>query len=133
MQGTLVKYLNIRIIQSDLGISYDQTEHIERKILQKHFPDDKIGDTIMKEVHTPFRTDNQYEIDLFQLPATKEELKKLVKRYGAGFSSILGDIIIMHVWVWSRPDLGYSTTRLGQYTHALNTASFQGLYCALQF
>ena len=86
----------------------------------------------MKEVHTPFRTDNQYEIDLLeQLPATKEELKELVKRYGAGFSSILGDI--MHVWVWSRPDLGYSTTRLGQYTHAPNTASFQGLYRALRF
>jgi hypothetical protein len=78
MQGTLIKYLNIRIIQSDLGISYDQTEHIKRKILQKHFPDDKIGDSIMKEVHTPFRTDNQYEIDLLeQLPATKEELKEL--------------------------------------------------------
>jgi hypothetical protein len=120
-QGSLIKYLNIRIVQSTLGISYDQTEHIERKILQKHFPDDKIGDSIMKEVHTPFRTDNQYKIDLLeQLPATKEELKELIKKYGAGFSSILGDI--MHVWVWSRPDLGYSTTRLGQYTHAPNTA-----------
>jgi hypothetical protein len=131
-QGSIIKYLNIRIVQSIHGISYDQTEHIERKILQKHFPNDKIGDSIMKEVHTPFRTDNQYEIDLLeQLPATKEELKELVKRYGAGFSSILGDI--MHVWVWSRPDLGYSTTRLGQYTHSPNTASFQGLYRVLRF
>jgi hypothetical protein len=93
----------------------------------KHFPDEKIGDSIMKEVHTPFRTDSQFEIDLLeQLPATKEELKALEIKYGAGFSSILGDI--MHVWVWSRPELGYSTTRLSQYTHAPNTASFQGLY-----
>lgn len=39
----------------------------------------------------------------------------------------------MHVWVWSRPELGYSTTRLSQYTHAPNTASFQGLYRMLRF
>jgi hypothetical protein len=82
--GTKIKYLNIRIIQSDLGISYNQTEHIEHKIIQKHFLPEKIGKFTMKEVHTPFRTDSQYKIDLAeQLPATKEELKELVEKYGA--------------------------------------------------
>lgn len=130
--GPLLKYLNTRIIQSEFGVSYDQTEHIEHKIIKKHFPDDKIGDSIMKEVHTPFRTDSQYEIDLSeQLPATKEELKKLIEKYGAPFASILGDI--MHVWVWSRLDIGYATSRLSQYTHAPNTAAFQGLYRILRY
>jgi hypothetical protein len=125
--GTAVKYLNNRIIQSDLGISYNQTEHIKHKIIQKHFPPQKIGDSMMKEVHTPFRTDSQYEIDLAeQLPATKEELKELVEKYGAEYRSILGDI--MHVWVWSRLDIGYATQRLSSYTHASNAAAFAGVY-----
>lgn len=86
----------------------------------------------MKAVHTPFRTDNQFELDLLeQLPATKEELTLLEKKYAGGFSSILGEI--MHVWVWSRPEIGYATTRLSQYTHVPNAASFQGLYRVLRF
>jgi hypothetical protein len=86
----------------------------------------------MKAVHTPFRTDSQFEIDLLeQLPASKEELKALELKYGATFASILGDI--MHVWVWSRPDIGFSTTRLSQYTHAPNAASFAGLYRVLRY
>jgi hypothetical protein len=86
----------------------------------------------MKAVHTPFRTDSQLEIDLLeQLPASKEELKALELKHGATFASILGDI--MHVWVWSRPDIGFSTTRLSQYTHAPNAASFAGLYRVLRY
>ena len=129
--GTELKYLNIRIIQSDHGISYDQTEHIH-KMLKKYFPDEKIADSTMKEVHTPFRTDNQFEIDLLeQLPATKEQLKLLEKKYGAGYSSILGDL--MHIWVFSRPDSGYAITRLSQYTHAPSAAAFAGLYRCLRY
>jgi len=130
--GSQIKYLNIRIIQSIYGISIDQTEHIEHKIIQKHFPPDKIVDSKMKEVHTPFRTDNQYEIDLMeQLPATKEQLQDLELRYGGGFSSILGEI--MHVWVFTRLELGYGISRLSQYTHGPNAASFAGLYRMLRF
>eukprot|EP00956_Cyclotella_meneghiniana_P015483 scaffold23804_cov48-Cyclotella_meneghiniana.AAC.3 len=39
----------------------------------------------------------------------------------------------MHVWVWSRPDIGYAMTRLPQYTHAPNTAAFAGLYRILRY
>ena len=126
------KYLNLRIISTEHGVSYDQTEHIEHKIIKKYFPDWKVAESGLKAVHTPFRTDSQYEIDLLeQLPLQGKDLKEAEKKYGGSFASILGDI--MHVWVWSRLDIGYATTRLSQYTHAPNAAAFAGLYRILRY
>eukprot|EP00956_Cyclotella_meneghiniana_P015837 scaffold24602_cov53-Cyclotella_meneghiniana.AAC.1 len=126
------KYLNLRIISTEHGVSYDQTEHIEHKIIKKYFPDWKVADSGLKAVHTPFRTDSQYEIDLLeQLPLQGKDLKEAEKKYGGSFASILGDV--MHVWVWSRLDIGYATTRLSQYTHAPNAAAFAGLYRILRY
>ena len=39
--GTVLKYLNLRIIQTDYGVSIDQTQHIKTKIVDKYFPLDK--------------------------------------------------------------------------------------------
>jgi hypothetical protein len=124
--GSLLNYLNLCIIQSELGVSYDQTDHI-RKMVKKHFPPEKIGDSKTKTVHTPFRTDTQYEKDLMeQLPVKGKDLNTLVEKYCAPFSnSILGDI--MHVVVWSRFDCGYATKSLSKYSHAPNEAAFAGL------
>lgn len=130
--GVILKYLNLQIIQTSYGISYDQTEHIEDKVLKKYFPADKIADSHPKRVHTPFRTDSQFEIDLLeQLPATGKELKALVARYGDTYAGILGSI--MHPYVWTRPDLGFAVTRLSKYTHAPNAAAFAGLYRILRY
>eukprot|EP00956_Cyclotella_meneghiniana_P034278 scaffold103122_cov48-Cyclotella_meneghiniana.AAC.4 len=47
------------------------------------FPPHKIADSKLKQVHTPFRTDSEYEKELAeQLPATEDELKLLEQRYG---------------------------------------------------
>ena len=54
--GMLLKYLNVRIIQSEHGISLDQSEHIQDHIINKYFPPAKIEDSHLKKVHTPFRT-----------------------------------------------------------------------------
>jgi hypothetical protein len=131
-QGAQLSYLSLRIIQSNHGVSYDQTEHIRRKIINKYFPPDKVSESPMKAVHTPFRTDSEYKKDLMeQLPATKEELKCLEEEYGGSFPEILGDI--MHVECWSRPEMSYTLRRLGAYTHAPNKAAFAGLKRALRF
>ena len=130
--GTTLNYLNLRIIQTSYGISYDQTDHIQRKIINKHFPPSKIEGTQLKSVHTPFRTDSQFEIDLLEtLPANAEQLKLLEEQHGASYASIIGDI--MHVYVWSRPDVGYSTTRLSRYIHAPSSPSFMGLKRILRY
>lgn len=131
-EGTKFKYLNLEIIQTEHGVSYDQTDHIQRKIINKYFPPDKINDSKLKQVHTPFRTDSDYEKDLAeQLPATKDELKILEERYGDSYGAILGEL--MHVEVISRFDLSYSMRRLAQFTHAPSEAAFAGLYRVLRF
>ena len=131
-EGTQLSYLNLRIIQSEHGVSYDQTEHIIHKIINKYFPPSKIEESKLKPVHTPFRTDSEYEKELMeQLPATGQELKALEERYGGTFAGILGEL--MHVECISRFDLSYTIRRLGAYTHAPNAAAFAGLYRALRF
>jgi hypothetical protein len=118
-EGTQISYLNLQIIQSKYGVSYDQTKHIHQKIVNKYFPPDKVSGSPMKDVHTPFRTDSQCEKDLMeQLPAGKEELKQLEIEYGGTYPEIMGDII--HVESWSCPELSYSLRRLGAYTHGPN-------------
>jgi len=130
--GMLLKYLNIRIIQSKHGISIDQSEHIQDHIINKYFPPAKIEDSHLKKVHTPFRTDNKYEIDLLEeLPATPEQLKILEQKYGGTYASIIG--AIMHVYVWTRLDLGYAITRLSQYIQNPSAAAFAGLYRVLRY
>eukprot|EP00956_Cyclotella_meneghiniana_P015482 scaffold23804_cov48-Cyclotella_meneghiniana.AAC.2 len=52
------------LCNTEHGVSYDQTEHIEHKIFKKYFSDWKVAKSGLKAVHTPFRTDSQYEMNL---------------------------------------------------------------------
>jgi hypothetical protein len=95
-EGAQLSYLNLRNIQSEYGVSYDQTEHIIRKIINKYFPPSKIEDPKLKPVHTPFKTDSDYEKELMgQRPATGQELKSLEEPYGGTFAGILGEIMLV--------------------------------------
>ena len=47
------------------------------------------------------------------------------------YASIIG--AIMHVYVWTRPDIGYATTRLLQYIQSPSEAAFAGLYRLLRY
>ena len=79
-EGNILKYLNIQIVQTDQGISIDQTHQIKTKILDHWFPPDTVKR--LKSADTPYRTDSDYERDLNeQLPATGEEPAKLEKQY----------------------------------------------------
>jgi hypothetical protein len=98
--GTVLKYLNLSIIQTEHGVSFDQTEHIERKIINKYFPPSKISENKLKPVHTPFRTDPEYENELMeQLPATGSELKALEEKYGGTYSGILREVVHIEVLI----------------------------------
>lgn len=128
--GTHLEYLNLRIIQTKYGISYDQTEHINDEILTAYFSND--SDERYKSVHTPFRTDNVYERELAeQLPATPSQLLALEKKYKGSFPSIIGKL--MHVFCWTRFDIGYAMTRLSKFIQTPSEAAFAGLYRALRY
>ncbi len=36
--GSVLKYLNIRVVQSEFGVSFNQTHHIKTTIIDKWFP-----------------------------------------------------------------------------------------------
>ena len=57
--GHILKYLNLRIIQTDQGVSFDQTHHIKTNIVDEWFPASKIER--IKSADTPYRTDSEYE------------------------------------------------------------------------
>ena len=119
----MLKYLNTRIIQSDLGVSFDQTHHIQTSILDKWFP---VGNTEMiKSADTPYRTDSAYERELeMQLPATPTELAKLEIQYGAKYNAIIGQY--NHITQVTRFDLGFTVSRLAQHNCAPKKAAFEG-------
>ena len=129
--GSRLDYLNLRIIQSSAGISYDQTEHIQDEILPIFFPPDSTER--LKPVHTPFRTDSAYERELAEaLPAQAPgQLQRLEQRYKGSYPRIMG--MIMHVFVWSRNDLGYALSRLSKFIQTPSEPSFAGLWRALRY
>ena len=57
--GKVLKYLNVRIIQTDMGISIDQTQHIKTNVIEKFFPPNRTDR--LKSANTPYRSDSEYE------------------------------------------------------------------------
>ena len=122
--GTVLKYLNLRIIQTDYGISYDETQHIKSTIVDKFFPPNMTER--LKSADTPYRTDSEFEKALCEtLPETAEELHKLEKDYDRTFHSIIGRFL--HVQQVTRYDTGFAVTRYAKYASCPNKPAFEGL------
>ena len=101
----VMKYLNCRIVQTDLGVSFDQTNHIRKTILPIWFPKDRTEK--VKTADTPYRTDSEYERAMRDaLPATPTELAALEKEFGGKYNAMIGQLL--HVWVVSRFELGFA-------------------------
>jgi len=58
-EGSILKFLNLRIVQSPAGISFDQTQHIQRTILAEYFRDIPPS-SIPKQLY-PFPIDSSIE------------------------------------------------------------------------
>ena len=83
--GPELSFLNYRIVQSEWGISIDQTTHIRQNILAKYFPNEK---ETVPFYSSPFPKDGKIEMDLYQAPhLTEEELAALAKKHRGGFST----------------------------------------------
>lgn len=122
-EGALIRFLNLRIIQSPHGISFDQTEHIKQTIVDRWFPNQTspVGQT-----DTPFRTDSAYETELAEaLPLEGPELLQMEKEYNGKYSATVGQY--NHIEQWSRPDTSYSTTRYASYAAFPTRPAFHGL------
>ena len=126
-EGSVIKYLNFRIIQSPHGISIDQTNHI-LDLVNSHIP----KETLLGDVNTPLRSDRKFQDEVSSsLPASATELKALEKEFGFKFSSLYG--ALLHISSSSRPDICNAINRLGIFQAGPNRLAFESLYRCLRY
>ena len=76
--GPVLKFLNIRIVQSNHGISLDQTQHIVSNILDDYWNNHDTSKIPWQSA--PFPTNNTFETTLFHsLPLTIDQHKHCQK------------------------------------------------------
>ena len=120
-EGPILKYLNLQIIQSDAGISIDQTQHI-LKMLEPHYP----KSSHFTKTDIPFRTDKDFEMEMMDaIPASPTELKLLEKEYKGSYSTLYGQLL--HVATVSRPQISYALLRLGKFQSGPCRTGFEGI------
>jgi hypothetical protein len=120
--GSVLKFFGIRIVQSDIAISMDQSEFIFDLLVSYFGKDiDKV-----KTLTTPMRYDTEYEKELFDaIPLTKEELVTYAIQYKGGYRHHTGNFNFAATI--TRPDIKYATQRLSEYNHAPSDLSFQSV------
>ena len=81
--GSLLYFLNYRIIQSEHGISVDQYSHIRQNILNIFFkPTDEVP-----FVSSPFPLDPAFEMELYKsTPLPEEEVEKMTEKYNGAYN-----------------------------------------------
>lgn len=125
--GTVLSYLNYRIIQSTHAISVDQTDFIQ-SIVNQYIP----ATTKSTKIDTPLRTDRNFDNEIKNsIPATEQELKQLCIEYKSDFRTIFGQLC--HIMKASRPDIANAINRLGVFQAAPNRLAFKSVYRILQY
>jgi hypothetical protein len=95
-EGNLLKYLNIRIIQSPCGISLDQMQHITSTILNEYFQGVPVSSIPFKSY--PFPIEPAFERSLYEAPPlVGPALQAKKKDFGFTYSHIVGVLCILQV------------------------------------
>jgi len=124
----VIKFLNLRIIQSPAGISFDQTTHIKNIILAEYFKD--IPSNSIKFQPYPFPLEPAFERTLYEsVPLVGLALANAVKKFRFTFGHIVG--ALMHISGVSRPDLAYCCMRYLGYMACPNLVIFEALHLTM--
>ena len=126
--GQVLKFLGLRIIQTNDKLSVDQGEYTF-EILQHYF-----GDAVekIKTLSSPMRYDNDYEKDLIDaLPLSPSQLQYACIKYKGSFRFWTGKFI--HLSTQTRPDIGYATQRLSEHNNAPKEISFESVVRLLRY
>jgi hypothetical protein len=127
-EGSLLKFLNLRIVQSPAGISFDQTQHIHNNILAEYFAN--VDPKSIKMQPYPFPLDSSFERRLFEAPPlTGIDVTNATKRFGFAFGHIVGGL--MHISTISHPDLSYCVMRYSGYMSCPNLPIFEALHLTM--
>lgn len=128
--GTQLKFLNLNIIQSSFGISIDQTQHIQKNVIDEYWKDKVVKN--IKFQSAPFPTDPKFERTLFEaIPLVGDKLKQVEKQHGGSLNHWVGGL--MHIGVQTRYDLAYTCMRLSGYMCAPSIPAFQALHQTMEY
>ena len=118
-EGSVLKYLNLRICHYPLGFSVDHTDHI-MKLVNEWFSTEKF-----KKVDKTFRIDSTYEKGLmFAMELTGNTLHKTELEHHGELGHNLGRI--KHIYLMSRFNICYETCSLATQTVSPILPGFQG-------
>ena len=126
--GSVLKFLGIRIIQSDLCITMDQAEYTYN-MLEHYF-----GTSVDKvKTHTtPLRYDTDFEKELYDsLPLLPEELKNASIKFKGPYRFWIGKLLFLSVQ--TRFDIGFSVQRLSEYNVSPTLKAFEGIIHLLRY
>ena len=119
---TKFKFLSMTIYQSVDGTSIDQTTHLTTKILEHWFNHGHIT----KNIHTPYPTDSNFELDLTtDTPLHAETLRTYEMRYHGPFNHTIGKLL--HIQQWTRQDINFAVTRLASFIKKPTKHAFHAL------
>ena len=125
--GNILHYLNMKITQSEHGISLDQTDAI-LQFLKHYFGTPEI----IKTSKIPYSTDSNFEKELAAtIPATPQQLQQLETQYKGSYRSLIGSLL--YFANGTRPDLMYAISRLASYNAAPNSIAFAGIKRVLRY
>ena len=121
--GSLLHFLNYRIIQSPHGVSIDQYSHLRQTILNEFFP----STSEVPFQSSPFPLSPAFEMELYQAtPLPDDDLQALTIKYNGAYNHWTG--ALLHIATKSRSDLSYLAMRLSGYNNVPNQASYKALY-----
>jgi len=127
-QGSVLKFLNLRLIQSPHGISFDQTKHIQSQILEPYFVNTPKS-SIPRHPY-PFPIEASFETQLYEAPPLLVLISKLWKQnLGSSFNHLVGKL--MYIRGISRPHISYACMCCSGYMACPNKPIFEALHHTL--
>ena len=129
-QGPVLKFLNMRIIQSNYGISIDQTNHIIQNILQDYW---KHHDTTTIQWQSaPFPTESSFKDELFHaLPLTTIQHQQYIKTHNGSLAKWIG--ALMHITQVTPFDISYACMRLSTYMSNPTSPAYDALHQLMSY
>jgi hypothetical protein len=123
-EGSVLRFLNLRIIQSPDRISIDQTDHVVDSIIKPYF---KLRDVSkLVRITSPFPTDTSFEQQLYESPIiTGSALRSIKLKHDGSLYKWNG--ALLHVAITTRLDLGYAVMRLSGYLAGPTATIFEAL------
>ena len=120
--GAVLKFLGMRIIQSDHGISMDQAEYTY-EMLQHYFGTDLDK---VKTHKTPLPYDKDMEKELRDaIPIQSVDMPQIIARYKGPYRFWIGKLLFLGVN--TRFEIVYSVQRLSEYNNAPTIPSFDAV------